>query len=242
MFSFLLNPLLLADYYEGNTYPLGPFYIYNNVMMTNDSAVAFTPDSRTPNYTVKNNIIDGGSTQNNRSNNIYTTLAWYQDARYNWSLASGEFLETNLSRIFVDHANGDYRLRQGSPAIDSGTYVGLPYSGSAPDIGVYESDHTSPTTCLILTKSLKYGTKDACRAAGNCAIKPGNVYNLQKYLNENKIPGTTTNYLSAPPTGYFGILTFNAVRKFQKANGLPSTGYVGPMTINKQKSLTGCIQ
>ena len=30
------------------------------------------------------------------------------------------------------------RLQSGSPAIDAGVDVGLPYSGSAPDIGAYE--------------------------------------------------------------------------------------------------------
>ncbi len=32
------------------------------------------------------------------------------------------------------------------------------------------------------------------------------------------------------PTKYFGSLTWNAVKKWQKANGLPATGYFGPMS------------
>jgi peptidoglycan hydrolase-like protein with peptidoglycan-binding domain len=31
-------------------------------------------------------------------------------------------------------------------------------------------------------------------------------------------------------TNYFGPETFAAVKAFQKANGLPVTGYVGPLT------------
>jgi hypothetical protein len=34
------------------------------------------------------------------------------------------------------------RLQNNSPAIDAGTYVGLPYLGNAPDIGAYESNYT----------------------------------------------------------------------------------------------------
>ena len=34
-------------------------------------------------------------------------------------------------------------------------------------------------------------------------------------------------------TGYFGSVTFNAVKSFQRARGLPSTGFVGPMTIGE---------
>lgn len=39
---------------------------------------------------------------------------------------------------FVDMALGDFRLSPGSPAIDAGVDVGLPYNGAAPDIGAYE--------------------------------------------------------------------------------------------------------
>lgn len=40
--------------------------------------------------------------------------------------------------LFVSSKKGDFHLRQGSPAIDAGTEVGLPSSGSAPDLGAYE--------------------------------------------------------------------------------------------------------
>ncbi len=32
------------------------------------------------------------------------------------------------------------------------------------------------------------------------------------------------------PSGYFGVITKKAVQDFQKANGVPGTGYVGPLT------------
>ncbi len=40
--------------------------------------------------------------------------------------------------LFVSVPNDDYRLRVGSPAIDVGTDVGLPFVGVAPDLGAYE--------------------------------------------------------------------------------------------------------
>jgi peptidoglycan hydrolase-like protein with peptidoglycan-binding domain len=38
-------------------------------------------------------------------------------------------------------------------------------------------------------------------------------------------------------TDYFGLKTFQALKRFQKAHGLPATGYLGPLTraaINAQ--------
>ncbi len=56
----------------------------------------------------------------------------------------GTYFETNLTTgnpMFIDPQNGDFRLQQGSPAIDYGTVIpGITdgYTGSAPDAGAYE--------------------------------------------------------------------------------------------------------
>lgn len=57
------------------------------------------------------------------------------------------------------------------------------------------------------------------------------VIRLQKYLNFNKYtiaqsgPGSVGN-----ESTYFGESTYQALKKFQSANGIPSTGYFGPVT------------
>jgi hypothetical protein len=40
--------------------------------------------------------------------------------------------------LFINEATHNYNLQSGSPAIDAGTNVGLPYSGAEPDIGALE--------------------------------------------------------------------------------------------------------
>ena len=41
--------------------------------------------------------------------------------------------------FFINAANGDFHLQTGSPAIDAGLDIGLPYNGAAPDLGAYEA-------------------------------------------------------------------------------------------------------
>lgn len=45
----------------------------------------------------------------------------------------------------------DYTLQSASPAIDAGTYVGLPYNGSAPDLGAFESSFPNPPSMSWVT-------------------------------------------------------------------------------------------
>jgi hypothetical protein len=54
---------------------------------------------------------------------------------------------------------------------------------------------------------------------------------LQQYLKDK-------GYFTYPTiTGYYGSVTANAVAAFQKANGLPAAGVVGPLTLNLFRQL-----
>ncbi|MBN1672036.1 MAG: right-handed parallel beta-helix repeat-containing protein [Kiritimatiellae bacterium] len=68
-----------------------------------------------------NNIVHGGGSGDVRRHNLYTALAWWQDARYGWALAEGELQEENRNVVFESPAAGNYRLAAGSPAKDAGT-------------------------------------------------------------------------------------------------------------------------
>jgi len=115
--------------------------IYNNYVFNGGTAIS----SSSSNVIAKNNIMAGSPVQyagGISENNIYTSLSWTQDPN---NLGPGEF-EATEDELFVDHAGGDYRLKQSSPAIDAGVNVGFTADidgsavpqGAAPDVGPYE--------------------------------------------------------------------------------------------------------
>lgn len=60
------------------------------------------------------------------------------------------------------------------------------------------------------------------------------VKRLQEFLNTHGFPvAPAGNGSPGNETTYFGLLTFNALKKFQAANGIPNTGYFGPLTRAK---------
>lgn len=77
--------------------------------------------------------------------------------------------------------------------------------------------------CLDLSNSLRYRSRDA--------QTNGEVSDLQDFLQ-------TKGYLKSEPTGYFGLLTFQAAKDFQRDNNTSPTGFIGPITRAKIKALS----
>jgi len=65
--------------------------------------------------------------------------------------------------------------------------------------------------CLILPYSLGIGSSGS------------SVLSLQNFLNQH-------GYMSYQSTGYYGVITFSSVARFQAAHGISAIGYVGPLT------------
>ncbi len=139
----------------------GTVAILNNAILGGPDVRSGLAISSGPTYIVKNNFLAGGG-GGIRSHNIYTALNWNQTSRAGWSLAEGESVCKTLSTLFVDPANHDYRLADGSPAINAGTVIdaylpkdifpefdfNLDIAGTArdavPDIGPYEYGSGGP--------------------------------------------------------------------------------------------------
>ncbi len=76
------------------------------------------------------------------------------------------------------------------------------------------------TACTSLSYNLRHGQYDGYAVTA-----------LQAYLN-------ASGYMSYPPTGYFGPITLAAVLRFQAANGIDTTGFVGPITRGRIQALS----
>lgn len=74
----------------------------------------------------------------------------------------------------------------------------------------------APINIKLFAKNLKLGTSGA------------DVKSLQEFLGNQ--PGI---YPEKLVTGYFGLLTERAIKKFQEKNGIKTTGIVGPLTRAK---------
>lgn len=78
-------------------------------------------------------------------------------------------------------------------------------------LGCFSFSYVHAASCTNLTSTLvRYQ-------------ETSSVLSLQKYLFEK-------GFLKATPNGYFGVGTFNAVKKYQKSIGLAQVGVVGPAT------------
>lgn len=90
------------------------------------------------------------------------------------------------------------------------------------DIRIDSSGSIARRPCMAIDSNLSFGSRDGVDTSVN---------RMQLIL---KLYG----FLKVEPTGYFGMLTREAVKDFQKAHGLPPTGFFGPLSRGVIKKLT----
>ncbi|MBS1510955.1 MAG: right-handed parallel beta-helix repeat-containing protein [Bacteroidetes bacterium] len=153
-----------------NNYNIDSFSVYNNTLV----ASATTPPWWGLNFgalnvgyakkiNIQNNImmniltswlVQGGNNAMDsvtiRNNDAYGN-GFNNDPYFNGlpptHYVNGSNMKTDPMFVSVS----DFHLRTGSPCLNAGVYVGLPYSGTAPDLGYVETGVTLPVQLLDLT-------------------------------------------------------------------------------------------
>jgi hypothetical protein len=233
----------------GGTPPVagGMIAFLNNTLVRNNRNASLNIGGVTGiNYIVKNNIIDGGGTDA-RSHNIYTGLRWDQEPGYGWYLAEGEFVQTDLSQIFEDGANGNFRLKAGSPAINNGTNISayLPVTSfpdvdfnkdldgkyapanSSYDIGAYESSAVCAIKAATITGTSDYF--DSVSAAYAAALSWQTILIQEKSFTENL--SLTDDIIVTLKGGY--DCNYSSRAGFTTISGLVTIGGLGKVTMDK---------
>jgi peptidoglycan hydrolase-like protein with peptidoglycan-binding domain len=137
-----------------------------------------------------------------------------QRALYVGVVITGIFLLGNAGASAQTYSSPTYSLpTYSSPTYSSPTYSAPTYSNPTTSSPSYQNSGGS--ACLALSQDLYSGLADT--ATG------GIISQLQTFL-------TTQGYFTHTVTGTFGPITATAVEGLQRAQGIPATGYVGPLT------------
>ncbi|MGD8912014.1 MAG: DUF5060 domain-containing protein [Candidatus Thiodiazotropha sp.] len=129
-----------VDGYDHNS-NRGEVTIYNAIAHNNGVNINFSGDNPASNLIIKNTISMGASDSLQASLTDISANSW-QDGR---SADESDFVSVDIDELLMPRqADGSlpdvnyFKLVDGSDLIDAGVDVGLPYSGSAPDIGAFE--------------------------------------------------------------------------------------------------------
>jgi hypothetical protein len=109
-----------------------PIVVYNNTFAENPYAI-----TGGDNLTAPNNIFLGSSQAGIKNvagaSSVAHSLLWQNGV-------DAQTSNVDATTIVADPLlDSSWRPRPGSPAIDAGVDVGLPYAGAAPDLGAYET-------------------------------------------------------------------------------------------------------
>lgn len=148
----------IANYYAVKFDWVSNVQFVNNTVAFSSPTVLLVEEQGLTNGVFRNNIFYRGGAPKIKATFQATAShnGWYQtDA----SDVAGASDKSGSDPGFVNANGFDFRLRSGSPAIDAGTDVGLPFTGSAPDLGAFEfGEPTTPVRFYGFSGAVENGS------------------------------------------------------------------------------------
>ena len=153
--------------FQGSWAPNGPAtgnQILNNTLHNN--CVGLYVEAGSANNLFKNNLVTDSRTAtvhiaepttvldyNDYASTTALKLIWGSTPYTSlaaWQGATGQDRNSlSVDPLYVDQASGNLMLRSVSPVIDKGINVGLPYTGTAPDLGAFEFTGAPSPTAVV---------------------------------------------------------------------------------------------
>jgi hypothetical protein len=193
--------------------PIGGFkvFINNDQPETNSREVVLSLNGG-PN-TVRMAISNTSDFKNSSQENYQTTR--------NWTLSDGEGTKIVYAKFYTKYGHSSLEVISDSIVYKKSAQLikqpsSQPVVIPAPESGQKSTPTVKPSPKFLFTKNLVLGSRGA------------EVINLQQKLQE--LGFFPKNIKS---TGFYGLITYKAVKAFQKANKVEAIGIVGPKTRAK---------
>jgi uncharacterized repeat protein (TIGR02059 family) len=249
----------LMGFDEGMDQPTGmDMALFNCIAYknSNDFGFRFSRSWGTAVTTLRNNVAYGNMTNyEGRSRNIADHNSWNIGA----TISDADFVSTDMSQI-KNPRKGDgslpdidfTKLKSGSRLIDAGIDVGLPYSGTAPDIGPFETGNVVSTTPPVSGPAPVYQSSEIKSSDPSslviqynlsfAAITPDvssfevKVNSVVRSIKSLTVSGSTVSAALSTPVIYGDIVTFSytmpSSNPLQSSNGTKAESISGITVVN----------
>ena len=188
---------------SGGNYPDSCTSVYRNNIAWDATSVQ---DNFDPLYEVYFVYCNVAASHNTWDNVPYQWPGWVYDDTV--TISDADFVSLDATQLTRPRKNGIYlpditflNLRSGSDLIDAGKFVGLPYNGSAPDIGAFEYGSTPGNTnkypSIVITSpesgSTFYEPDNTVTIVADALDTDGTISKVEFYSGTTKI-GEKTSY------------------------------------------------
>jgi uncharacterized repeat protein (TIGR02059 family) len=250
--AFYNKNLAFDESQDGNTSIV--HQIYNNVSYHNNTAFNFWDGDEVDD--IKNNIsyLDSYLNTGSFGSNAVTNNSWQNGHTVN----SAQFLTLDTTGVSGPRSPSGslpvlnfLKLTSGSNLVDAGTSVGIPFSGTAPDLGAFEFQTGTPVQIPLLSSASVENTNPALlEMTYNLSLSniipqtsafSVSINSISKSVTSVTVSGTKVQLTMAAPvvSGDVVTVTYNkpSVNPLQSSSGAQAASLTAQTVLNRVNSI-----